>query len=55
MGNWYVPISFKGILVTLNLAQIRVMSVSRMYSKVGSLNGVEMNILSENFISLYSR
>ncbi len=37
-GSWYVSITFKQEIITANLAQSRVLSTSRLYEKMGSLD-----------------
>ncbi len=52
-GSWYVPISFQGKQVVLNISQARVMSSSRMYSRMGSLDENDISLLKQKFIELY--
>lgn len=54
-GSWYVSVSFQGKDVTLNIGQVRVTSVYRMYSKIGELDNSDMSSLSEKFLLLYTR
>ncbi len=52
-GSWYVSIYFQEKQVVLNISQARVVSSSRLYSRIGSLDENDIKILKEKFIELY--
>jgi len=53
-GTWYIEISFKGKLNTVNLSQVRLFSSSRMYEKIGSLDDNDIIKIKNGFLRLYS-
>ena len=53
-GTWYVEVTFKGKINTLNLAQIRTFSVNRLYKKMGTLDDDDIKKVKDGFIRLYT-
>lgn len=53
-GTWYIKIDFQGKCHTLNIAQSRVISSSRMYNKIGELNEGDFKKVKDGFLRLYS-
>jgi mRNA-degrading endonuclease toxin of MazEF toxin-antitoxin module len=54
IGSWFVPVTLEGKKATLNMAQVRAVSTSRLYSKIGTLNTADMKNTSDLFIALYT-
>ena len=52
-GSWYVPFRFKGRQQFAVLAQARVVSVSRLYEKMGTLSKGDFSKVKEGFKTLY--
>ncbi len=52
-GSWFVPFDFKGKKIVANLAQARVLSVKRLYDKMGELDEEDITRIKAGFISLY--
>ena len=52
-GNWYVNSMFKSKEQFASLAQIRVLSVSRLYKKIGSVPDSDLQIVKDGFRKLY--
>lgn len=52
-GSWYVHFKFQGRDETAVLAQIRVISVSRLYSKMGNIDDSDKIVIREAFKKLY--
>lgn len=53
-GSWYVPFEFQGKISYAALAQIRVMSVSRLYgSAIGQISKADFRAICEGFDNLY--
>jgi mRNA interferase MazF len=52
-GSWYVSVSFKEEMIFANLAQIRVLSSSRLYEKVGALDDSDVEKIKTAFSRLY--
>lgn len=53
-GTWYTPISFQGRKICANLAQARVVSVARIYTKLGELDEGDLEKIKNGFLRLYS-
>lgn len=52
-GNWYTTFVFRGKEQTAVLAQARVMSVSRLYEKMGDTTNGDFKQVKEAFARLY--
>lgn len=52
-GSWYVSISFQKEICA-NIAQARVFSTSRMYTKLGELDEKDQKRIKDGFLHLYS-
>ena len=53
-GSWYVPFEFQGKTSYAALAQIRVMSVSRLYgSAIGQISKADFRAVCKGFDDLY--
>lgn len=52
-GNWYVPFIFQGKQSVAVLAQIRVMSVSRLYKRMGTIPNTDLTLIKLGFNKLY--
>ncbi len=52
-GSWYAPFRFQGRNQVAVLAQIRVISVSRLYRKIGDIDDSDKTIIREAFRNLY--
>ena len=52
-GSWYVSFEFQGMDQTAVVGQARVMSVSRLYGKMGELPKVDLDKVREGFYNLY--
>lgn len=53
-GSWYVSINFKEKIIIANLAQVRVLSSSRLYEKMGELDDNDSEKIKTAFSRLYS-
>lgn len=53
-GNWYVSFIFQNKKEYAVLAQARVISVSRLYTKIGELSDPDYNLVLEGFKKLYT-
>ena len=53
-GTWYVEVTFQEKISIANLAQIRVFSVSRLFGRIGSLDGKDSDKIKDGFLRLYS-
>ncbi len=53
-GSWYVSFDFKNQMVSVNLAQIRVMSAARLYKKMGEVAENDCAKVKSGFLRLYS-
>ncbi|MBR2709074.1 type II toxin-antitoxin system PemK/MazF family toxin [Candidatus Saccharibacteria bacterium] len=53
VGDRYVPFAFKGRIQCASLAQIRVLSVSRLYKKMGMVPHSDLDTVKEGFRNLY--
>ena len=53
-GTWYVKITFQGKVHSANIAQARVVSVQRMYQKMGELDEADREKIKSGFLRLYS-
>ena len=54
-GSWYTKFAFKGEVSSAALAQVRTMSVSRLYDYMGILPEHELERIRGKFIELYSK
>ena len=54
-GDWYIKFMFKKKKEIAVLAQVRVFSVSRLYSKMGRVDETDLARIKEGFRSLYCR
>lgn len=52
-GSWYVPFVFKGRSQYAALAQARVFSVSRLYTKIGMVPTLDLQLIRDGFRELY--
>ena len=52
-GAWYVNFTFNGKPQNAALAQSRVVSVSRLYNKIGELSDTDLNNIKTGFQRLY--
>lgn len=52
-GSWYVKFEFKNKQQFASLAQIRVLSVSRLYKKIGTMPNSDLGLIKEGFRNLY--
>ena len=52
-GSWYVRVTFKKEICA-NLAQVKVFSSSRMYTKMGELDEIDAEKIKAGFLQLYS-
>jgi hypothetical protein len=55
IGNWYVPFVFKDRLEVAVLAQARVMSVARLYKRMGTIPDSDFETVRQGFAKLYIR
>lgn len=53
IGNWYVPFVFKDRLEVAVLAQARVMSVARLYKRMGTIPDSDFETVRQGFAKLY--
>lgn len=54
-GDWYIKFRFQNKNEIAVLAQVRVFSVSRLYSKMGRVDETDLARIKEGFRSLYCR
>ena len=54
VGSWYVSFMQNGKLQTAVLSDIKVMSIKRLYSRIGKIDDRDMLIIREAFMKLYS-
>lgn len=52
-GTWFVPFVFKEREQYASLAQIRVLSVSRLYKKMGMIPNSDLELIKDGFKNLY--
>ncbi len=52
-GSWYANFVFKDKKQAAALAQIRVMSVARLYNRIGTLPASDFEIVKDGFKKLY--
>lgn len=52
-GNWYVQFTFKEKTEVAALAQARVMSVARLYKRMGTIPDSDFEIIRKGFARLY--
>ncbi len=52
-GSWYASFRFQGREQVAVLAQIRVISVARLYRKIGSIDDSDKIVIREAFRALY--
>lgn len=52
-GNWYTSFVFQNKKQTAALAQARVMSVSRLYRRMGTIPDSDLKIVKTGFSNLY--
>lgn len=52
-GSWYVGLEFQGMAQTAVVGQARVISVSRLYDKMGELPKTDFKKVKMGFLSLY--
>lgn len=53
-GTWYVRFSFKNKDEWAVVSQARVMSVARLYTKMGEISEVDYSHIRQGFCALYS-
>ena len=53
VGSWYAGFEFQGKRETAALCQIRVVSVSRLYKKIGRVPKSDLAIVKNAFLKLY--
>ena len=54
VGSWYVPFTQNNIEETAIIGQAKVMSIKRLYSRIGKIDETDMGRVRESFIKLYS-
>ena len=54
-GSWYVKFTFKKMLRVAVLSQIKVMSVYRLYDRMGELDNFDMDKIIAGFNALYKK
>lgn len=54
-GTWYAKFEFLGKQEYAAICQARVMSVSRLHTKIGQVPDSDMRIVSDAFVELYKR
>ena len=52
-GTWYVPITVRDKVTRVVLSQVKIMSTSRLYKKIGILSKNDMTRVREGFEKLY--
>ena len=52
-GSWFISFTFQGKDHIANLAQVKTMSVSRMYKKMGELDENDSRKIQDGFEKLY--
>ena len=52
-GSWYVSFEFLGVIETAVVGQARVMSVSRLYDRMGRLPESDLQRVKDGFHKLY--
>ena len=52
-GSWYAPFEFKNKTQYAALAQVRVMSVSRLYKRMGTIPESDLDIIKTGLRELY--
>lgn len=52
-SNWYVPFIFQNMESYAALAQIRIMSVHRLYGRMGKMTASDFKSVKEGFKKLY--
>ncbi len=52
-GTWYASFVFQGKAECAVLSQARVISVSRLYSRIGELSDSDYNLVLNKFLNLY--
>lgn len=52
-GSWYIPFRFRGKNETAVLSQIKIMSVYRLYDKIGEVDETDFAKIKKGFINLY--
>ena len=53
-GSWYVPFVHKGIKEVAVVGQAKVMSVRRLYSRMGEMDQTDMGRVEKAFAKLYT-
>ena len=53
VGSWYIPFVFHNKKETATLAQVRVLSVSRLHNKVGMMSDLDFEKVKSGFRKLY--
>lgn len=53
-GSWYVSFSHKGELRTAVLSQIRVLSIYRLYDRMGTIDDEDFYKIKSGFTKLYA-
>ena len=53
IGSWYMAFGFLGKRETAVVGQARVMSVSRLHSRMGQIPKTDFDMVKERFIELY--
>ncbi len=54
-GTWYVKFKFKGKYEVAVFSQIKVFSVSRLYTKMGQIDKADMLRIKTGFHELYCK
>ncbi len=52
-GKWYIPFVFQDKKSIATLSQARVMSVSRLYKRMGTISDLDFEMIKEGFRKLY--
>lgn len=52
-GSWYIDFTFRGKNEVAVLSQIKIMSVSRLYTRLGEIDETDFRRIKEGFRKLY--
>lgn len=52
-GDWYVPFKFRGKDEIAVLSQIKIMSVARLYTRLGQIDETDFEKVQQGFAKLY--
>lgn len=54
-GDWYIPFEFQNKTSRAVLSQIRVLSVYRLYTRMGRLSAGDFTLIKKGFMNLYGK